>query len=148
MKINFKNNTIAYTIVDGNPWFKAKEVASVLGYTNTTKAIIDHVDAEDKQRMDALTGVSQTPNDYNDRKAIFINEPSLYSLIMRSKMSEAKAFKQWVCSKVLPSIWKHGRYETPTAAIQIIQNPTGETKLHYKVKKHIGTTYPYVIISA
>ena len=49
---------------------------------------------------------------------------------------------------MLPSIRKHGKYETPTAAIQRIQNPTGETELHYKVKKHIETTYPYVIISA
>ena len=49
---------------------------------------------------------------------------------------------------MLPSIKKHGVYETPTAAIQRIRNPTGETKLHYKVKKHIETTYPYVIISA
>ena len=67
---------------------------------------------------------------------------------MRSKMSEAKAFKKWVCSEVLPSIRKHGLYETPAAAIQRIRNPTGETELYYKAKKHIETTYPYVIISA
>ncbi|MFM7979538.1 MAG: Bro-N domain-containing protein, partial [Candidatus Fonsibacter sp.] len=122
LTFNFKSNTIAYTIVDGNPWFKAKEVASVLGYTNTMKAIIDHVDAEDKQSMDELMGFSQTITDHNDRKAIFINEPGLYSLIMRSKMSEAKAFKRWVCSEVLPYIRKHGVYETPAAALQIIRN--------------------------
>ena len=46
---------------------------------------------------------------------------------------------------MLPSIRKHGRYETPTAAIQIIQIPTGETELRHNVKKHIETTYPYVI---
>ncbi len=67
---------------------------------------------------------------------------------MRSIMWEAKAFKRWVCSEVLPSIRKHGVYETPAAARHRIHNPTGETKLHYKVKKHIETTYPYVIISA
>jgi len=111
------------------------------------KAIIDHVDAEDKQRMDALMG-DWSPIEYNDRKAIFINEPGMYSLIMNSTMSEAKAFMRWVCSDVLPSIKKHGRCETPAAAIERIRNPTGETKLHYKVKKHIETTYPYVIISA
>jgi hypothetical protein len=63
-------------------------------------------------------------------------------------MSDAKAFKRWVCSEVLPSIRKQGVYETPAAAIHSIQNPTGETKLHYNVKKYIETTYPYVIISA
>ena len=82
------------------------------------------------------------------KNAIFINEPGLYSLILRSGKQEAKAFKKWVCSEVLPSIRKHGVYESPAAAIQRIQNPTGETKLHYKVKKYIETTYPYVIISA
>ncbi|MFM7982153.1 MAG: Bro-N domain-containing protein, partial [Candidatus Fonsibacter sp.] len=59
-----------------------------------------------------LWGTRRPPNDYNDRKAIFINEPGLYSLIMRSNMAEAKAFKRWVCSEVLPSIKKHGVYET------------------------------------
>ena len=48
----------------------------------------------------------------------------------------------------MPSIRKHGVYESPAAAIQRIQNPTGERKLHYKVKKHIETTYPHVIIAA
>ena len=62
LKFNFKNNTIAYVLVDGNQRFNAKEVASVLGYTNTMKAIIDHVDAEDKQRMDALMGGRETPH--------------------------------------------------------------------------------------
>ncbi|MFM7981892.1 MAG: hypothetical protein ACKPKO_21490, partial [Candidatus Fonsibacter sp.] len=58
-------------------------------------------------------------------------------------------FKKWITSEVLPSIRKHGVYATPAAALQIIRNPTGETKLHYKVKKkNIETTYPYVIISA
>ena len=56
LKFNFKNNTIAYTIVDGNPCFKAKEVASVLGYTNTMKATTDHVDAEDKATWMHLWG--------------------------------------------------------------------------------------------
>ncbi|MFM7985960.1 MAG: phage antirepressor Ant, partial [Candidatus Fonsibacter sp.] len=56
--------------------------------------------------------------------------------MLRSGKQEAKAFKKWVCSEVLPSIRKHGVYETPAAALQRIQNPTGERKLHYKVKKH------------
>ena len=79
---------------------------------------------------------------------MYINEPGLYKFIFRSKATRAEEFTDWVCSKVLPSIRKHGRYETPAATIERIRNPTGETKLHYKVKKHIETTYPYVIISA
>ncbi|MFM7982213.1 MAG: Bro-N domain-containing protein, partial [Candidatus Fonsibacter sp.] len=92
--------------MDGNPWFQAKEVATILAYTNTNKAIIDHVDEEDKKRREEIMGQCEPLIDINDRRAIFINEPGLYSLIMRSKMSEAKAFKRWVCSEVLPDIRK------------------------------------------
>ena len=118
-----------------------------MAYANTKKAIIDNVDDDDKRKLVDLMG-DQSPMVYNDRSAIYINEPGLYSLILRSKMSKAKEFKRWVCSDVLPSIRKHGRYESPAATIERIRNPTGETELHYKVKKHIETTYPYVIISA
>ena len=82
------------------------------------------------------------------KNTIYINESGLYCLIFGSKKREALLFKQWVTSEVLPSIRKHGVYESPAAALQRIQNPTVERKLHYKVKKYIEKTYPYVIISA
>ena len=61
IQFNFNNRSISCIIVDGNPWFKAKEVATILGYVNTKKAIIDHVDDEDKTKMDALMGDRETP---------------------------------------------------------------------------------------
>ncbi|MFM7983132.1 MAG: Bro-N domain-containing protein, partial [Candidatus Fonsibacter sp.] len=64
------------------------EVATMLAYTNTTKAIIGNVDADDKRRFVDLVGDS--PMSYNDRNAIYINKPGMYSLILRSKMSKAK----------------------------------------------------------
>ncbi|MFM7985386.1 MAG: Bro-N domain-containing protein [Candidatus Fonsibacter sp.] len=79
---------------------------------------------------------------------IYINESGLYCLIFGSKKREELLVKQWVTSEFLPSIRKHGIYETPATAIERIRNPTGETKLHYKVKKHIETTYPHIISSA
>ena len=96
---------------DGNPWFQGLDVASVLGYTNSRKAIIDHVDDDDKHKLEELMGRNETLRlDSNDKNAIFLNEPGLYSLILRSKKTEAKAFKKWVCSEVLPSIRKSGSY--------------------------------------
>ena len=92
-EFNFNNNAVACIVINGDPWFKAREVATILGYTNTKKAISDHVDDEDKQRREDMTGVSEPLLDYNARNAIYINEPGLYSLIMRSKMAEAKAFQ-------------------------------------------------------
>ena len=154
LKFNLNNNAVACVLADGNPWLKAREVATILGYANTKQAITKNVDEDDKQTYAKILetlqvgGLSERPPDSNDKNAIYINEPALYSLILNSGKQEAKAFKKWVCSEVLPSIRKHGRYETPAAAIQRIRNPTGETELHYKVKKHIETTYPYVIISA
>ena len=57
-----------------------------------------------------------------------------------TKCQKAKEIKKWVFSDGLPSSRKHGRYETPSATIERIRNPKGETELHYKVKKHIETT--------
>ena len=63
-----------------------------MAYTNTNKAIIDNVDDDDKRKLVDLMGVSQPHMVYTDRNTIYINEPGLYSLILRSKMSEAKEF--------------------------------------------------------
>lgn len=101
-------------IIDGEPWFVGKDIAENLGYTNTRKAIIDHVDTEDKR--DGVTirdsiGREQTPT--------CINESGLYSLILFSKLPQAKKFKRWVTSEVLPSIRKHGMYATD----ELLDNP-------------------------
>lgn len=95
--------------IDGMVYFVGKDVAEVLGYTNSRKAIRDHVDDEDKTDevtiRDAI-GRKQRP--------IIINESGLYSLVIESKMKKAKAFRRWVTSEVLPTIRKHGSYVAPT----------------------------------
>lgn len=94
--------------IDGMVYFVGKDVAEVLGYTNSRKAIRDHVDDEDKTDevtiRDAI-GRKQRP--------IIINESGLYSLVIESKMKKAKAFRRWVTSEVLPTIRKHGSYVAP-----------------------------------
>ncbi len=62
MKFNFNNRSISCIVVDGNPWFQAKEVATILAYTNTNKAIIDHVDEEDKKRREDIMGNCEPPH--------------------------------------------------------------------------------------
>ena len=111
----FKNSEfgeIRIVEIGGEPWFVGKDVAEVLGYTNTAKAIRDHVDDEDKltERI-VLSG--------QNREVIFINESGLYSLILSSKLPTAKAFKRWVTSEVLPAIRKHGLY----AKEELLDNP-------------------------
>lgn len=98
--------------INDEPWFVGKEVANILQYTNTAKAIRDHVDEEDKlnERI-VLAG--------QNREVIIINESGLYSLIMSSKMPKAKQFKRWVTSEVLPAIRRHGMY----AVDEVLENP-------------------------
>lgn len=111
----FKNSEfgeIRTVEIGGEPWFLGKDMADILGYTNTAKAIRDHVDDEDKltERI-VLSGQS--------REMYIINESGLYSLILSSKLPNAKAFKRWVTSEVLPAIRKHGLY----AKEELLDNP-------------------------
>lgn len=110
-------------------WFVGKDVAEILGYTNSRKALIDHVDNDDK--MDGVTirdaiGREQTP--------IFINESGLYSLILSSKLPSAKEFKRWVTSEVLPSVRKHGAYMTPETLEDVLLNPDMIIRLAQQLK--------------
>lgn len=89
--------------IDNDVWFVGKDVAEVLGYTNPSKALIDHVDDEDKLNNETLLSLGQ-------RGGWLINESGLYSLVLSSKLPSAKAFKRWVTSEVLPSLRKNGGY--------------------------------------
>ena len=89
--------------IDGEPWFVGKDVAERLGYVDTNKAIAMHVDEEDKLN-------DKTSSSLGQRGGWLINESGLYSLILSSKLPNAKAFKRWITSEVIPSIRKHGTY--------------------------------------
>lgn len=111
---NAEFGSVRTATINGEPYFVGKDVAEILGYSNPRKALTDHVDDEDK--MDGVTirdsiGREQTP--------VFINESGLYSLILSSKMPNAKKFKRWVTAEVLPAIRKHGMY----AIDEILENP-------------------------
>lgn len=106
----FKNDEfgeVRTALIDNEPWFVGKDVAIILGYTNPSKALQDHVDEEDKLNNKML---SSSDLELGQRGGWLINESGLYSLILSSKLPNAKAFKRWVTSEVLPSIRKHGGY--------------------------------------
>lgn len=93
--------------INNEPWFVGKDVALVLGYSNTKDALYRHVDAEDKIQND---GVVIPDSMGREQHPTIINESGLYSLILSSKLPGAKKFKHWVTSEVLPSLRKHGGY--------------------------------------
>ena len=113
----FKNKEfgqIRTCMVDGETYFVGKDVASALGYKNTKDALIRHVDVDDKE----WSGIT-TP--LGTQQATIINESGLYSLILSSKLDNAKRFKHWVTSEVLPAIRKNGRYELESKAKELLQ---------------------------
>lgn len=88
---------------DGEPWFVGKDVAEILGYQNGSRDVNRHVDEDDRHKVMIFDG-------NQNKETIIINESGLYSLILSSRLPQAKAFKHWVTSDVLPSIRKTGGY--------------------------------------
>ena len=113
---------------NGEVWFIGKDVALALRYSNTQKAIRDHVDDEDKltERI-VLSGQA--------RDVILINESGLYSLVLSSRLPTAKAFKHWITSEVLPDIRNHGGYLTPSKIEEVLTDPDTLIKLATKLKE-------------
>lgn len=126
----FNNNEfgdIRVTEIEDKPWFSGKDVAEILGYSNPRDAISKHVDEEDK-------GVAKCDTLGGTQEITVINESGLYSLILSSKLPNAKKFKKWVTNEVLPSIRKHGAYMTDSAIEEAISNPDFLIRLATELK--------------
>jgi prophage antirepressor-like protein len=118
----------------GDIWFRGTDVASSLGYLDPGKAVRTHVDDEDKVKLDNLRGGKTPPlKNRNEGSQIFISESGLYSLILTSKKPEAKEFKRWVTSVVLPQIRQTGSFSaTPPLCLPAPTRDEGpnETEVH------------------
>ena len=151
-----------------NVWFRGKDVAEILWYSNTKKAVLNHVESEDKQQIftrhsrgpktgpvaKSYSSVPKTgtvaksysrgpkmgPVAPSGSMCTYINESGFYSLLLSSKLETAKKFKHWITSQVLPSIRKYGFYK-----MFKIEN---ETDLHYKVVELIRKYYPDSLLVA
>lgn len=124
----FEDQQIRALTTEGEPWFVGKDVAEVLGYSNSRKAIADHVDSEDK-------GVTKCYTLGGTQQIAIINESGLYSLILSSKLPKAKEFKRWVTSEVLPTIRKHGAYMTPAKIEEVLTDPDTIIQLATQLKQ-------------
>ena len=111
---NAELGSVRTVSIAGIPYFVGKDVAEIFGDANPRKAIIDHVDEEDK-----TDGVTIRDSIGREQNPVCINESGLYSLILSSKLPTAKKFKRWVTSEVLPAIRRHGIY----AVDEVLNNP-------------------------
>ena len=109
----YENKDVRTKILNEEPWFVGKDVAEILVYSNSRKALLDH---EDK-------GVTICETLGGKQELVIINESGLYSLILSSKLEGAKKFKKWVTSEVLPSIRKHGEYMTEDTLQKALTSP-------------------------
>ena len=100
---NFHGQEVRTVMFDDELWFVGKDIAEILGYVNSRDALAKHVDEDDKLRSQIATAGQM-------RNQTVINESGLYSLILSSKLPQAKEFKRWVTSEVLPAIRKQGGF--------------------------------------
>lgn len=115
-------------IVNDEPYFVAKDVADILGYQNGSRDINIHVEEEDRLKYKISTSGQL-------REQILINESGLYSLILSSKLPQAKQFKKWVTSEVIPTIRKHGAYMTDEVLKEALTSPDFLIKLATELKE-------------
>ena len=143
--------------MNGDTWFVGRDIATALGYKNTKDALSIHVDDDDKtilQRSDLATIENHIPKsalpvnfvrgDIPNRGLTIINESGVYALIFSSKLENAKRFKHWVTSEVLPAIRKHGAY-VPTQSnqtaldIQLLNARTMNANVYVNLLQHVDT---------
>ena len=108
---NYEENAVRVIIRDGRPWWIAKDVCDILGYSNVTKALNDHLDDDERNTLTIRYGNRGNPN------VNIINESGLYCLILRSNMPKAKQFRKWVTGTVIPQVMQYGLPEEPKGTL-------------------------------
>ena len=114
---------------DNEAWFVGKDVAEALGYGNPRQALASHVDVDDRDIVQNLDAIGRK------KEMTIINESGLYSLVLSSKLPNAKKFKRWVTSEVLPSIRKHGMYATAQTIETMLADPDNAIRMLTALKE-------------
>lgn len=122
----YNSNEVRTVEMNGEPWFVLKDVCEVLGLTDTGRTA-ERLDPDELTRTTLVSGGQ-------NREMFVINESGLYNVILRSDKPEAKPFRKWVTSEVLPSIRKHGAYMTSETLQAAILNPDTMIQLCQQLK--------------
>lgn len=123
---NFEDHEVRTLLLNDEPYFVGKDVAEILGYSNSSKAVMVHVDEEDKESL-MMEAHSQNGNLVKTQTTV-INESGVYALIFGSKLPSAKKFKHWVTSEVLPQIRKTGNYKMPGTYAEALRELADQTE--------------------
>ena len=140
VQFGFEGEPMRMVMEGDMPWFNANDVCQALGYANSRKALVDHVDEEDRNTVTIRYGIRGNPSQN------YINESGLYALIFGSGKPKAKRFKRWVTSEVLPSIRRTGQYRAGDSALPAPAKEDDEfaltaaffTRLYYALGKQFG----------
>lgn len=124
---NYQQSQVRTVMVNGEPWFIAKDVCEILDHSDVSTAVRR---LDDDEKLTQTLFVSG-----QNREVWLVNEPGLYSLTMTSRKPEAKEFKRWVIHEVLPSIRRHGLYANPDTVERILANPDFGIRLLEEVKR-------------
>ena len=125
---NFKDNSVRTTVIGNEVWFAGKDIATALGYSQPSKAVREHVEVEDK-------GVSKLDTPGGKQDVVVINQSGVISLVISSKLPEARKFKRWITSEVIPSVLKHGAYLTDQKIEEVLTNPDTIIRLATELKE-------------
>lgn len=142
--VSFVNNLVLFEsknfgdirafIRNEDPWFVAKDIASILDYSKASN-MLERLDEDDKIKLNYSDSVSLGLENVNSQGMYFINESGLYTSILGSKKLEAKQFKKWITSEVLPSIRKHGIYMTEDVLEKTLADPDFIIQLANQLKQ-------------
>lgn len=129
----YENNDVRTVEMNGEPWFVLKDVCAVLGISHITDTA-KRMDEDEVGQTEVIDSVGRKQSTY------VINESGLYNVILRSDKPEAKPFRKWVTSEVLPSIRKHGAYMTPQKIEEALLNPDTIISLAQQLKEEKAKT--------
>lgn len=144
---NFHGRTVRTVTVNDTPYFVGKDVAEILGYAKARNALSTHVDSEDALKWGVMDELGRK------QETTIINESGLYSLILSSRLPQAKEFKRWVTSEVLPTIRKNGMFATdelldnPDFAIATLQRLKEEREAKKLLEAQIEADRPKVLFA-
>lgn len=124
---NYQETQLRTVIINSEPWFVAKDVAKILGF--------DHTPTMTRTLEDDEKGVHIIHTPGGEQQMTIINEPGLYSAILKSRKPEAKEFKRWITHEVIPAIRKHGAYMTPETIEKVLLNPDTIIQLATNLKE-------------